>query len=271
MEVLVMHEKQDNTDEVMTVGTFAKKMGTTVRTLQYYDQEGILSPAPKHKGKRRLYTHKDMVKLHQIQSLKSLGFSLKDIKHKLIHLDTPAEVADVLTQQALRIQEKIKQLTETQSEIERLKEEVLKMQTVDFKKYADIIINLQMNNDYYWLIKHFDDDFLDQVSNRFDKNSSMAFIQRFQQLSDEILSLKEQAIAPTDALAQQLAKTFWDLIMEFAEGDMRMLPKLLEFGRMIDENSDWSNRQGELIQYIQPALELYFKNNGIDPFGGKSS
>ena len=28
----------------MTVGEVAKKMGVTVRTLQYYDKEGLLSP-----------------------------------------------------------------------------------------------------------------------------------------------------------------------------------------------------------------------------------
>ena len=35
------------------------------------------------------------------------------------------------------------------------------MQTVDFSKYADIIVNLQMENKYYGLIKHFDDSMLD--------------------------------------------------------------------------------------------------------------
>ena len=29
----------------MTVGEAAKKMGVTVRTLQYYDREGVLSPS----------------------------------------------------------------------------------------------------------------------------------------------------------------------------------------------------------------------------------
>ena len=29
----------------MTVGEVAKKMGVTVRTLQYYDKEGLLSPS----------------------------------------------------------------------------------------------------------------------------------------------------------------------------------------------------------------------------------
>lgn len=71
----------------MTVGEVAKKMGVTVRTLQYYDKEELLSPSSESKGGRRLYTNKDLVTLHQIISLKSLGFSLGDIKQRLISLD----------------------------------------------------------------------------------------------------------------------------------------------------------------------------------------
>ena len=50
------------------------------------------------------------------------------------------------------------------------------MQSVDFKKYADIIVNLKMKNDYYWLIKHFDDQTLDHIRSHFDKDSGKAFI-----------------------------------------------------------------------------------------------
>ena len=128
----------------MTVGEVAKKIGVTVRTLQYYDQEGLLSPSAESEGGRRLYTDKDLVILHQIISLKSLGFSLDDIKHRLISLKTPSDVATALTKQADIIQEKIEQLTASLTAIEQLKEEVLQMQTVNFKKYADIIINLQI-------------------------------------------------------------------------------------------------------------------------------
>ena len=62
-----------------------------------------------------------MIKLHQILSLKSLGFSLDDIKNKLISLDTPEEVANVLNEQSLAIQQKIEQLTEAVTAIETLK------------------------------------------------------------------------------------------------------------------------------------------------------
>ena len=85
----------------MTVGEVAKKMDVTVRTLQHYDREGLLSPSAISEGGRRLYTDKDIVKLHQILSLKHLGFSLDDIKNRLIPLDTPNEIATVLEQQEI--------------------------------------------------------------------------------------------------------------------------------------------------------------------------
>ena len=128
-------------DGYMTVGEVAKKMGTTVRTLQYYDKEGLLSPSAESEGGRRLYTDKDLVTLHQILSLKSLGFSLDDIKRRLISLETPTDVATALTEQADSIREKIEQLTDSLTAIEQLKTEVLQMRTVSFKKYADIIVN----------------------------------------------------------------------------------------------------------------------------------
>lgn len=116
----------------MTTGELAKRMGVTVRTLQHYDREGLLAPSCISEGGRRLYMNKDVVKLHQILSLKHLGFSLSDIKSRLISLDKPAEVADILTEQAAIVQKKIEALSESLNALETLREEVLRMQSVDF-------------------------------------------------------------------------------------------------------------------------------------------
>ena len=183
-------------DGYMTVGEVAKKMGTTVRTLQYYDKEGLLSPSAESEGGRRLYTDKDLVILHQILSLKSLGFSLNDIKQRLIPLETPTDVATALTEQADSIREKIEQLTASLTAIEQLKTEVLQMRTVNFKKYADIIVNLQIKNDSYYLIKRFDDDMLDHIRNQFDRESGLDFMDRFNRLSDEIVQLQKENVLP---------------------------------------------------------------------------
>lgn len=95
----------------MTIGEVAKKLGITVRTLQYYDEVNLLSPSSESQGGRRLYTDRDIIKLYQILSLKHLGFSLDDIKNRLIRLNTPTDVAEALSAQAAILQEKIDSLS----------------------------------------------------------------------------------------------------------------------------------------------------------------
>jgi len=252
----------------MTVGEVAKKIGVTVRTLQYYDKEGLLSPSAESKGGRRLYIDRDLVTLHQIISLKSLGFSLDDIKQRLISLETPIDVANVLTEQADDIRGKIEQLTASLTAIEQLKKEVLQMRTVNFKKYADIIVNLQMKNNSYYLIKRFDDDTLDHIRNRFDKESGLNFMDRFNRLSDEIIELQKAGASPESEKCQRVVKEYWGLITEFTNGDMSMLPKLMEVGNIDTAANSWEERQKIVNDYLEPALQIYFSRLGENPFEG---
>ncbi len=252
----------------MTVGEVARKIGVTVRTLQYYDKEGLLSPSAESEGGRRLYTDKDLVMLHQIISLKSLGFSLDDIKHRFISFETPADVANALAEQADSIREKIERLTASLTAIEQLKEEVLQMQAVSFKKYADIIVNLQMKNDSYYLLKRFDDDTLDHIRHRFDKESGLYFMDRFNRLSDEIIKLQKAGVSPESEKCQRIVKEYWGLVMEFTNGDMSMLPKLTEIGHIDTAANVWEERQKIVNDYVEPALQIYFSRLGENPFEG---
>lgn len=250
----------------MTVGEVAKKMDVTVRTLQHYDKEGLLSPSAVSDGGRRLYTDKDIVKLHQILSLKHLGFSLNDIRDRLIPLDTPADVAQILSEQAAVIRKKMADLAESLSAIEALKTEVLEMQSVDFKKYADIIVNLEMKNDFYWLIKHFDSETLDHIRSRFDRESGIAFLRKFLHLQDEAIRLQDEGILADSPEGLQFAKTYWDMILEFTNGDAAMLPKLMQMGENDELNQEWKQKQTQANAFIEPALGAYFSNLGINPF-----
>ena len=250
----------------MTIGEVAKKMGVTVRTLQYYDKEKLLSPSAESEGGRRLYTDKDLIILHQIMSLKSLGFSLDDIKQRLTFLETPADVAHALAEQADVIRKQIERLTVSLTAIEQLKTEVLQMKTVNFKTYADIIVNLQMKNDSYYLIKRFDDDTLDHIRSQFDKESGLDFMDRFNRLSDEIVQLKKDNIPHESEKCQRVVKEYWGLIMEFTGGDMSMLPKLMEMGKIDTATNAWEERQKAVNDFIEPALQIYFSRLGENPF-----
>lgn len=250
----------------MTVGEAAKKMNVTVRTLQHYDRVGLLSPSAMSDGGRRLYTDKDIIKLYQILSLKHLGFSLDDIRDRLIPLETPADVARILSEQASIIREKIASLTESLLKIEALRAEVPEIQSVDFKKYADIIANLEMKNSYYWMIKHFDSETMDDIRTRFDKESSAAFLQKFFRLQNEAIRLQEERIPAESQRGQQFAKEYWDLIMEFTGGDTALLPKLLQMGQSDEFNRERTQKQAKANTFIEPALGAYFSNSGINPF-----
>lgn len=250
----------------MTVGEVAKKMGVTVRALQYYDREGLFSPSCISDGGRRLYSDKDIVKLHQILTLKSLGFSFDEIKNRLITIDTPQKAIAALTEQSNSIQTQINMLTQSLQAINMLKSEIEKMKVVDFSKYADIIVNLQMGNKYYGLIKHFDENLLDYCHKKFDKDTGATFINKFNAVLNKTEQCIKSGVSPESEQGQIIAKEFWQLVTEFIGGDMSMLPQLISLGGA-QENTDMQNA---LNTFIEPALGVYFDNLGQNPFEAKN-
>ena len=62
------------------VGELARRTGLTVRTLQYYDDIGLLRPSYRTQSGHRLYVGKDIARLQQIVSLRELGLSLEEIR-----------------------------------------------------------------------------------------------------------------------------------------------------------------------------------------------
>ena len=181
-------------------------------------------------------------------------------------MKTPDDVANALTEQADAIRINIKQLKDSLAAIEQLKTEVLQMQTVNFKKYADIIVNLQMKNESYSLIKRFDDDTLDRIRSRFDKKSGFEFMNRLNNLSDEIVQLQEKNVPAESEKCQQVVQEYWSLIMEFTNGDMTMLPKLMEVGNIDTATNAWEEKQKIVNDYLEPALQVYFSRLGTNPF-----
>ena len=64
----------------MTVNEVSKLTGVSIRTLQYYDTIGLLSPTEYTKAGYRLYDDTAMERLQQILLFKELEFPLKEIK-----------------------------------------------------------------------------------------------------------------------------------------------------------------------------------------------
>ncbi|MFD1448023.1 MerR family transcriptional regulator [Oceanobacillus profundus] len=66
--------------KIYTIGKLSKNTGVTVRTLDYYDEIGLIKPSSKTSGGHRLYNEDDVMKLERVLALKYMGFSLEQIK-----------------------------------------------------------------------------------------------------------------------------------------------------------------------------------------------
>lgn len=235
----------------MTVGEAAKKLNTTVFTLQYYDNKDIYKPSCKSEGGRRLYTHKDIAKLHQILSLKYLGFSLKDIKTRIRNTDTPEEVATLLSEQALSIRAKISSLTDVLEATETLKEEVLQIKSVDWEMYADILVLLQAKHDLYWARKYLDDTLIDRA-NSLDKANQENIIMAQKQLFKKVNEIQKQGVLPESEKGQSIAKQYWDIIMDFTNGDEKLLAELFKLGE-----AHITKKKNSTLDFLEKALNCY--------------
>ena len=102
-----------------TTGELAKECGITVRTVQFYDQKGILIPSSLTEGGRRLYSEEDLKMMKIICFLRELGLSLDTIGQLLKEEDPGSVISVLLQQQEQLLQEEI---GECREKLDRLAE-----------------------------------------------------------------------------------------------------------------------------------------------------
>ena len=94
-----------------STGELAKAAEVSVRTIQYYDQRGILTPSGVTEGGRRIYHDSDLERLQVICFLRDLDFSINQIK-KLLQEENREQVLELL------LTDQIESLEKSSKEIE---------------------------------------------------------------------------------------------------------------------------------------------------------
>jgi DNA-binding transcriptional MerR regulator len=88
------------TQEEFLINELARRAGTTVRTIRYYTDEGLL-PQPEIHGKYAYYTQEHVDRLELIQRMKAAYLPLREIRQTLAALDAPAVRALLDSQETL--------------------------------------------------------------------------------------------------------------------------------------------------------------------------
>ncbi len=81
-----------------TTGEIAKLCGVSVRTVQYYDDRGILIPSELSEGGRRLYTEDDLKRMRIICFLREAGLPINSIS-ALLSEKNPEKIISLLIEQ----------------------------------------------------------------------------------------------------------------------------------------------------------------------------
>jgi MerR family transcriptional regulator, repressor of the yfmOP operon len=78
----------------LRIGDVARLVGTTPRTIRYYEEVGLLTEAPSRpSGRHRLYSESEVERLREVMRLKELlGVTLEELKTLLAAEEARAEV-----------------------------------------------------------------------------------------------------------------------------------------------------------------------------------
>jgi len=82
-------------DPLLSIGELARRAGLPVRTIRFWSDAGVLLPAARTEGGRRLYNAASVAQLELIATLRELGLCLADVRRVLAGQVSLADVAAV--------------------------------------------------------------------------------------------------------------------------------------------------------------------------------
>ena len=127
-----------------TTGELAKACGITVRTVQFYDQKGILAPSALTEGGRRLYSEEDLKKMKIICFLRDTGLSLDTIGQLLKEEDSGSVISILLEQQEQLLQEEIGERRKKLDLLAELKKGLKDVSSFSIETIGDIAAVMEM-------------------------------------------------------------------------------------------------------------------------------
>ena len=109
---------------MLTIGSLAKKTGTKVQTIRYYEQIGLMPEPGRTGGGQRRYGDAELDRLSFIRHSRQLGFPLDVIRELLDlsdHPDKSCDEADAIARRQLKqVEQRLARLKALRTELKRM-------------------------------------------------------------------------------------------------------------------------------------------------------
>ena len=230
--------------ESLSIGGLAKRAGLTVRSLRFYETEGLLSPIRRPNGHRH-YRKQDIERVQQIVVLKSIGLSLSAIR-KLLK-ENPPVMKKVLEMQVKELQTRQQENNRSLTLLHGAMKHAEAGDDIDIALLYELIRIAKMNTENHPMNEVAKDyltrDQLDEVKGRGVPPQQLEYFNKV--WADLIAEAEEMAgknTDPEDVEAQDLAGR-WTLMVEmFTQGDKKLTENL---GKMYEDRDSWEGKKAE--------------------------
>lgn len=196
------------------VGELAKRTGVSVRTLHYYDEIGLLQPSHYTGSGYRLYTESDVARLQQIKSLRSLGFSLDEIRGCLKNPDfAPQRVVELhlaLVREQIELQQRLR------DRLEGIAERLRSTETVSVEDFLQTIEVITMLDKYYTPEQRKE---LEERRQTIGDDRIRQVEGEWKELMEQVKTEMEKGTDPASETVQALARRWMGLVQEFTGGN----------------------------------------------------
>ncbi len=109
---------------MLTIGTLARRTGTKVQTIRYYEQVGLMPEPGRSEGGQRRYGDAELDRLSFIRHARQLGFPLDAIRELLNLSDHPnracAEADEIARRQLRQVEQRLARLEALRTELQRM-------------------------------------------------------------------------------------------------------------------------------------------------------
>lgn len=248
-----MEEPENN--ELMTVGVLAKRAGVSVRTIQYYDLKGLLSPTTKDGKNLRLYSEKDEMRLYRILTLKYLGYSLAEIKESEDR-DDLEELDGALARRMAELEKESVAILKNISTIHSLQARLDTSREVNWVDFASEIDEIKNHEDVLWnaIVG-------ESVEGEPVPEIAREEIMKWHRLMGDTIEAMHSGVSVTDKEAQDLAVRYEKLGgMTSAMAGLKRLANQRKMGPKEYGRDFYAGLQRRTLSFLQDALDS--RNDG---------
>lgn len=247
-----------------SIGQLSKKTGVTVRTLDYYDEVGLVVPSSATDGGHRLYSENDVLRLEQVLALKYMGFSLQQIKK-------------ILKESTVSWQQSIDQ------QLAMVKQQQIRLQALE-KALEGVLYSIEFEGEVNWSIifemirlfqqdpecafrmfeKHFNNEEAKEIV-RLNVRLGKEDLRKWHDIILEIQAHLDED--PGSDISQSLANRWLEQVRSMFGTDESRLDKMWEVVKDQQDGIAFYPMNAEVVQFLERAAAIMHErqtSGGLD-------